>query len=229
MNERTGFRITPQLILGVGILALGVLFLLDNLRVIYVREFWDFWPVIFILIGLSRLAQPKGSSGRVAGVIFTVVGAALLLDNLRVIDFDLWDYWPLILVFIGVSLVWRSWAGSKSAQPSEGESHIAAAALLGGVKRRSNTPDFRSAELTAIMGGCEIDLRQAAMPNSPAVINIFTMWGGVDIAVPADWSVEIQGMPLMGGFEDKTFHPQNNSKRLIVKGLALMGGVEIIN
>ena len=120
MNERTAFRITPQLILGVGSVALGIIFLLDNLGFIYIRRAWDFWPTILILIGLSRLAQPKGSSGRIVGAVFTLVGAALLLDNLRLIRFDLWDYWPLILVFIGVSLVWRAWAtGNNTAKPGE--------------------------------------------------------------------------------------------------------------
>lgn len=230
MNEPSKFRFTPQLILGIGIVALGVLFLLDNLRIIYIRDAWDFWPAILILVGLSRLAQPKGSSGRMVGAIFTLVGTALLLDNLGFIYFDLWDYWPLILVFIGISLVWRAWAaGNNVAQPGSDDGNITGVAILGGVKRASNSADFRSAELTAIMGGCDIDLHNASIKNSPAVINIFTMWGGVDIKVPNDWSVEMQGVPLLGGFDDKTFHPQNSTKRVIVKGLALMGGVEISN
>lgn len=229
MNEQK-IRFTPQLILGTGIVALGVIFLLDNLRLIYIRDAWDFWPTILILIGLSRLAQPRGSSGRFVGVVFTLVGAALLLDNLGFIYFDLWDYWPLILVFIGVSLVWRAWAtGNNVAQPGGDDGNITGVAILGGLKRVNNSADFRSAELTAIMGGCDIDLRQASIKNSPAVINIFTMWGGVDIKVPNDWSVEVQGLPLLGGFDDKTFHPQSSTKRVIVKGMAVMGGVEIMN
>lgn len=230
MNERSAFRFTPQLVLGVSIVALGIIFLLDNLGIIYTRDLWDFWPAILIVFGLSKLAQPKGSSGRMAGLIFTVVGAAFLLDNLRFINFDLWDYWPLILVFIGASLVWRAWDTGKASQPgNQGEGSIYAAAILGGVKRASSSADFQRAELTAIMGGCDIDLRQASIKNSPAVINIFTIWGGVDIKVPNDWSVEVQGLPFMGGFDDKTFHPQNGTKRLIVKGHAIMGGVEILN
>jgi hypothetical protein len=230
MNERSAFRLSPQLILGAGIVALGLVFLLDNLGFIYIREAWDFWPALLIIFGLSKLAQPRGASGRIAGFIFTVVGAAWLLDNLRVLRFDLWDYWPLLLVFIGVSMVWRAWtAGTFTPGGSEGEGRISAVAILGGVKRASSASDFRSAELTAIMGGCDIDLRQASIKNSPAVINVFTIWGGIDIKVPNDWSVELQGVPLMAGFDDKTFHPQNSAKRLLVKGLAIMGGVEVLN
>ena len=33
----------------------------------------------------------------------------------------------------------------------------------------------------------------------------------------------------MGGFEDKTRPPKDTTKRLIIKGTAIMGGVEIKN
>ncbi len=230
MNERTGFRMTPQLILGVSIALLGALFLLDNLRIIYIGDFWDFWPALLIVFGLSKMVQPRGSSGRVAGLIFTTIGAALLLDNLRLINFNIWNYWPLLLVIAGASLIWRAWDTGRAAQPGNNtEGVISVAAILGGVKRVSTSPNFSRGEFTAIMGGCDVDLRQASMQNSPAVINIFALWGGVDIKVPNDWSVEIQGMPILGGFDDKTFHPQNSAKRLLVKGAAIMGGVEVLN
>ncbi len=230
MNERSAFRLTPQMILGASVIVLGVIFLLDNLGYIYAGDYWDFWPAILIIFGLSKIVQPRGSSGRIAGAVFTIIGVALLLDNLRIIYFDIWDYWPLLLVFVGASLVWRAWEVSRNMATGNGvEGNIYAAAILGGVKRSNSSPDFRRGELTAIMGGCEIDLRQASMQNSPAVINIFAFWGGVDIKVPNDWNVDVQGMPILGGFDDKTFHPQNSTKRLLIKGHAIMGGVEIVN
>jgi hypothetical protein len=33
----------------------------------------------------------------------------------------------------------------------------------------------------------------------------------------------------MGGFEEKTVAPPDNSKRLVVRGYAIMGGVEVRN
>lgn len=230
MNEQNRFRITPQIVLGVSLALLGVVFLLDNLGIIYAGDFWDFLPAILIIFGLGQLVQSRGSSGRVVGLIFVLVGTLLLLDNFRIIRVDLWDYWPLLPVLIGASMIWRAWGAGKAGRPGqEKESEIYAAAILGGVKRASSTTDFRRGEMTAIMGGCDIDLRQASIQNSPAVINIFAFWGGVDIKVPNDWNVEIQGIPLLGGFEEKTFHPQNGAKRLVVKGYAIMGGVEILN
>ena len=80
------------------------------------------------------------------------------------------------------------------------------------------------------MGGCEIDLRQASIKEGDAVIDVFALWGGIDLKVPLDWSVVMQGSPLMGGFDDKTHPPQGGSnKRLVIKGYAIMGGVQISN
>ena len=56
---------------------------------------------------------------------------------------------------------------------------------MGGVIRRSNSQTFEGADLTAVMGGCEIDLRQASMaPGGEAVIDVFAFWGGIDVKVP---------------------------------------------
>jgi hypothetical protein len=50
--------------------------------------------------------------------------------------------------------------------------------------------------------------------------------------VPADWTVVIRAIPLMGGVEDKTSPvqpPPTPEKRLVVSGIVAMGGVVIKN
>ena len=74
----------------------------------------------------------------------------------------------------------------------------------------------------------KIDLRDASTKGD-ATIEVFTTMGGVEMRVPEDWLVIIEGFPFMGGFEDKTRHPKDSAKRLIIKGTVIMGGVEIKN
>ncbi len=104
---------------------------------------------------------------------------------------------------------------------------------MGGVARRSNSQAFEGADLTVVMGGCEIDLRQASIaPGTEAIIDVFAFWGGIDIKVPADWTVVTRAMPLMGGVEDKTHTPQPPppvEKRLVISGIVVMGGVVVKN
>jgi hypothetical protein len=146
------------------------------------------------------------------------------------VPIDVWDFWPLLLVLAGGSLVWRGIAGrSSSAGAADANDTISGVAVMAGVARRSNAADFRGGELTAIMGGCEIDLRAASITSGDAVIEVFALWGGIEIRVPEDWTVIGKIVPVMAGFEDSTRPPREANKRLIIKGLVVMGGVEVKN
>lgn len=106
---------------------------------------------------------------------------------------------------------------------------FSAAAIMGGDVRRITVDDFRGGDATAIMGGCEIDLRGAGTDGEPAVIECFAVWGGIEIWVPDTWSVECRGTAILGGFTDKSQSVNGGQKKLIVRGTAIMGGVEIKN
>jgi predicted membrane protein len=238
MENRSGFRITPQVILGALIVALGVIFLLDNFDIVRGREIIRYWPVLLIAFGVSKLVDPGRSRSRLVGFIFTFVGAALLADRMYILNFHLWDWWPLIIVIIGGTMIWRSLQreGSLSTgaprpgDPADGSRTVSGMAFMGGLRRTCNSKDFRGGELTAIMGGCEIDLRECVIKEEYAVLDMFAFWGGIEVKVPGEWTVVIEGTPLLGGFDDKTRPPLGgDARRLIIKGHAIMGGVEISN
>jgi predicted membrane protein len=224
-----GVRFTPQLLIGLIIIAIGVLFTLDNLRVIDARPYLRYWPAALILIGILKIWQARGGGGAFGGLLFVVAGAWLLLETFRVVAVNLFELWPLLLVLFGASLVWRGLRRGRDGAGADGHSTISALAVLGGVHRGNNSRAFRGGDLTAIMGGCEIDLRQAAI-DGEAEIEVFAMWGGIEIKVPEDWTVASRVVPILGGFEDKT-RPQRGAAthRLLVRGVAIMGGIEVKN
>ena len=84
---------------------------------------------------------------------------------------------------------------------------------------------FRS--LTAVMGGVEIDMRHCTATGGESVIDVFAMWGGISIRVPHDWQVVSEANAVLGGVEDNAAHVQPFRHRLVIKGLVLMGGVEV--
>jgi len=120
---------------------------------------------------------------------------------------------------------------SPAAVNSREPTHASLFALMSSSKRRWGKSVFRSAEATAFMGGCELDLRDALLPSdSPAVIDVFVLMGGVNIFVPVNWTVSQDVVPLLGGVQDKTRSvPSNSAQHLLVRGTVLMGGVEISN
>ena len=221
--------LTPQLVMGLVIMAVGVLFTLDNLGLISARQYARYWPAALILAGILKIWQARGGGGAFGGLLLIVAGGWLLLSTFHVVTVSLVDLWPLLLVFFGVSLVWRGLRGRRDRADVDGLSTVSALAVLGGVHRGNNSRAFRGGDLTAVLGGCDIDLRQAAI-DGDAAIDVFAMWGGIEIKVPEDWTVSTRVVPILGGVEDKT-RPQRGAAthRLLLRGFAIMGGIEIKN
>jgi predicted membrane protein len=222
-------RSVPQLIFGLIIIVVGVLLTLDTLGIADAEYYLRYWPAGLIALGLAKAWQSRdGHGGTFGGLILVVIGSILLLESLVVLRIDVWALWPAVLVVIGASLVWRSVAARRIAA-SDTNSTLSAVAVLSGVNRGNNSRTFRGGDLTAIMGGCEVDLRHAAI-DGEAIIDVFAMWGGIEIRVPEDWTVIGRVTPLLGGFDDKTRPPQGaGAHRLIVRGMVIMGGVEVKN
>jgi predicted membrane protein len=233
-SQQTGNRASTQVVLGLLVVAFGVLFLLDNLNIIYLRHVIFFWPLAFIVSGLVALFSDGPRSGRVTGAVLITIGTLMLLKRLGYFYIGLHTLWPLAMIAVGGLILYRTLGGGRVARPSlakdgaDPQNLVDITAILGGFERRVSAPDFRGGEITAIMGGCALDLREATLAGE-AVINVFAIWGGITIKVPPDWTVILHGTPVMGGFTEKTARPPDNSKRLVVTGYAIMGGVEVRN
>ena len=234
--------VTPQFVLGILIIAVGVIFMLDNLGYYDAIDLIRYWPALLVVYGIAKLLQSPGSPGRIFGGILVAVGTLMLLDRMYIITFRLQDWWPVILIIIGINFLRGSWGRSQNVferqhraatpgAPGEGDSFLKNFAFMSGVRRSIVSKEFRGGELTAIMGGCEIDLRDAAIKDDEAILDVFTLMGGIELRVPADWKVIVNAIPIMGGIDDKTYiQPEGKSfKRLVLTGNIIMGGVEIKN
>jgi hypothetical protein len=227
-------RITSQVLLGLMAIAVGVIFTLDNLDIIDARDYLQYWPVAFVAVGALKLWHARRDGhGWLGGLCFLAVGSWMLIERITYIQISGREIFPLFLVFLGGYMVWRGFGGARRGRALDGHNRFSGLAIMGGVVRRSNSQTFEGADLTALMGGCEIDLRQASIaPGTEAVIDVFAIWGGIDIKVPEDWTVVIRVVPLMGGVEDKTRTPQPPppvEKRLVISGIVIMGGVVVKN
>src|SRR5882672_1904489 len=167
----------PQFVMGVLISVVGVLFTLDNLGFIEAGTYLRFWPVALIAVGLMKLWS-GGRGASLHGLIFFFAGVWLLLESLSIVTISLWALWPVLLIIAGGSMVWRGINGPACPrEDTDTHSTVNAVAVLGGLNRRNNSRTFRGGDLTAVMGGCQIDLTNAAL-DGEAVIDVFAMWGG---------------------------------------------------
>src|SRR6266581_4043101 len=242
LGYRDGGHISPRLVFGFAVMAVGLLLTLDNLGVLEARHYWRYWPVILIVGGLAKTVESMRECGRPVGMGLVVIGVVLLIANFGLLPVR--QLWPLFLLGLGASIVWKALARRGAEGPdvadrikdtlrssAEGGTSpsLSAFAVLGGVRRASNAQDFKRGDAFAFMGGCELDLREASMKDGEAVFDIFALMGGVEMRVPDDWVVDNRGFALLGGFVDKTRPVRDAKKRLILTGLAVMGGVEVKN
>ncbi len=236
-NEpRAGWHVSPQIIIGLAIVFFGLVLTAENLGIARnLTRIIHFWPMVFTAAGLAMLLDRDSSGGRkmwggvlvVAGVWQTAVSAFGFRMYLE-------DWWPVLLIGLGVLLVYRAIQRPLSpgdeiatAGSASGDSTVNAFAFMSGVKRNIISPNFRRAQVTAIMGGVEFDLRQCAATGGESVMDVFAIWGGIGIRVPPDWEVVSEVTPLMGGVDDRSGHLQPSRHRLVIKGGVLMGGVEV--
>lgn len=230
MNSSNAVRITPRLIVGLGVLAIGLLWTLDNMNILESEAITRWWPVIVIAVGAARLLDPQ--VGKAPSVVLITIGTLLLLNKAGVLHFRVRDLIPLAIATLGAKLVWDSVRRRDPAAHVVGESAsvIHTFALMAGVRRQVISDAFRGGDASAIMGGVELDLRNAKVAEGQeVVIDAFAWWGGVEIKVPAGWRITGDVLPLMGSFEDKTSSQGATGPVLIVRGVAVMGAIEVKN
>ena len=225
-NCRTG---RSNIVFGLILTAVGVLFLLHNLGLYYIYDIWRYWPLLLIAGGLSKLLWGRAGE-RMFGAIGVFVGLVFFVDNVFGWHVHLGQLWPVILVIVGISVLTRAIRGPRAPWAVEDMSALVREqAIIGGISRRNTSQSFQGGELTAFMGGCEVDLREARMSGPQAVIDCFVMWGGIEIKIPADWVVDPQMSVLAAGFEDSSKVPVQPAGRLVIRGTAFMGGIQISN
>jgi hypothetical protein len=132
-----------------------------------------------------------------------------------------------------------NWGGANwtdSSQP-----HLDDVYIFWGGRRRILSKNFVGGDIVAIFGGFEIDLTQADFPGDQVEIETVAIFGGGELRVPPNWEVIVENVGIFGGTSDRTWHPNAvpaaaapaapavPTKRLIVKGVAIFGGLTIKN
>jgi predicted membrane protein len=238
-------RGTRGLIFGVVVVIAGVTLLLDQMNLIDASRVFRFWPLILVAFGVSTLLTCQGAGRRFWGGFLILAGVALQLQELGYQRVRIETLWPIFIIAVGVLLViqatskggepllnkWKSKPFETGQKFDASDSHVSCTSIFGGGETQVSSRNFESGEITAIFGGAEIDFTQADIKGEQAVIEATLIFGGGEIRVPRTWNVVIDGVGIFGGYGDKTAHPPQDTavKKLIIRGIAVFGGLEIKN
>ncbi|MCY1532439.1 Cell wall-active antibiotics response 4TMS YvqF [compost metagenome] len=104
--------------------------------------------------------------------------------------------------------------------------------VFGGSHQAVYSKNFKGGEITAVFGGCDVNLTQADFEGE-IKIEVTAIFGGAKIIIPPGWEVKSEVTAIFGGLDDKrAIQPLADDaprKVLIIEGLALFGGVDIRN
>jgi len=216
-NSRSGRR-SERIVLGLLIVGAGVIFWLDQMGRINARDFLVWWPLGAIAMGIGHLFDRRW----IGATMWFLIGGYFLLPVFGIGHVQFWriiGIWPLLISVAGVTLV------MQALQRTPADSfHVIA--VMAGNNPSIGSQRFSRGEAVAVMGGCEIDLSSAKIAGE-AVIDVLAFWGGIEIRVPRGWQIVSHVAPILGGFEDKTESAPPDAPRLIVRGSAIMGGIEV--
>jgi hypothetical protein len=220
---------TGSLVTGLVLVGIGVVFLLDRFGLLNAEHIWNFWPLFFVVPGIIKLTSPGSVGDRAWGAFLALFGSILILHEFGKFPYG-WNYlWPLFLVMAGGLLMWQGYQNKR--EGLSGEDDVKVLSIFGGSEQHITSQRFRGGQLIAVFGGYQLDLTQAEIEANQAVLDATSIFGGGEIVIPRHWNVSIKGIGVFGGYGDETGkYPKDTSKpakTLVVKGVAMFGGVSV--
>lgn len=225
-----------RILTGALIIFLGVLLLLSTTGVAETETLWDWVPLVFVLLGLWALIR-SDFQNLTGPVMVIAVAGAFFLRNLGVLtNATIGTWWPLFLVLFGVLLIVNRSRRRRRLRLAglDTDGELTAIGVFGGGDRRLSTDNFTGAELIAVFGGVDLDLRDVTIQNPPAAVESICLFGGTEIRVPADWNVRLDVLALFGDASDtRPRQPAEGSNTeepdLVITGITMFGSLEVLD
>jgi len=232
------YYLRTRILIGLILIIIGFLFILNNYGIEIIPEDFLTWEYFFIFVGVLLITLSKN---KIAGSIFIAIGLFNLIPEL----------WPLIFVIIGLLIIFRrnkyeshywnihkhksSFMNSESSEDNtnKGKEFLEEISIFGGSTKVLHTDNFRGGSIISIFGGSEINLSDCKLAEGENILEITAIFGGTSLIIPSNWKVEIDVLPVFGGFGDKRIKTPDTKydegKTLLIRGFVLFGGGEIKN
>ena len=216
MNKRNLFW-------GIVLIVVGILFLGRNMNWWNFSIFFEGWWTLFLIVPSIISLVRKESMG--TSFLILVLGVLMLLASQNVIDWStIWKvFLPIIIMVVGLLIIFGNRKAKEKRVRANAKEYVA---IFSGVDEVINKieNDFK---MTAVFGGIELDMRDVTL-DSDLVIDCFTLFGGIDIRLPKDVKVEVNGLPIFGGVENKYRNNHEAKVTVYINHTTICGGVDLI-
>ena len=187
---------------GLLIVLLGLGFLLQAADVWqFTNIFSQGWPLILIFIGLLQL-KDRHTTNYTFGFFLIFLGILFFANQWT--DINLYKFvWPLIIIFVGLSLLFARSGQAKRDKAVSTEHTIESFNIFGSSDVEPHTNTFEGGTATTIFGESIIDLRKVSIQDRTVLLDVTVIFGSIQIIVPDNVRVKINGSPILGSIENK--------------------------
>lgn len=239
---------TNRMWMGLIVLVIGVIFLLRNFGM-SIPDWLISWNTILLFIGLFIGFKRDFTGG--GWLVMVLIGGYFTIADMA--DLDVGKYFFAgIFIILGLYLILKPKVGLKRKKKEEFAAYeqlpsaedfvadqsrsqdfdfIDSVNVFGGANQKVYSKNFKGGDIVAVFGGCEVNLSQADFQDA-IVIEVVAIFGGVKIIIPPTWEVKSEVVAIFGGMDDKRAvapFGDGPKKLVIIKGIALFGGVNIRN
>ena len=215
---------------------------------------WLFtWKFLLIVIGL--VIGIKHGFRKASWLVLVLIGSTFLFMDFYPGMLNRAIIWPVVLMVLGLFVMlkphrrgpfgnrhgckkkWRMNLDSPDGphfrdSPPHLDSTLELNAFMSGIQKSVVSKDFREGEITAVLGGIQLDMSHSDITDK-ARLEINAFLGGIKLIVPAHWEVKSEINCVAGGVEDKrkiiSVTENSDRKLLVLEGNVFMGGIEIRN
>ena len=101
-------RFRGSVVAGTILLAVGMLFLLNNLDFIYIGPVGHYWPLIIVAIGVTKFLAADHPADRRQGGWWVFIGLWLLVSTTYMYGLNFHNSWPILLIILGLNSLWKA-------------------------------------------------------------------------------------------------------------------------
>jgi len=241
-----------SIFIGLSGIALGVFYLAKSFGYLNGIELTDYWPLLLIIFGTSRIIKPRSSSSYFWGPVFVVVGALFMVRNLHYLPLDPVRFWPVLLIVFGLWTLarplfgvntcstarvrcghgfthrkwhYRTWAADSVLSDNELDISL----VMSSGKYICTGKDFKGGSIHLRAASAEIDLTNVETALDEIPLDVDLRLGGIELRIPQNWVVNYLGKTSLGSVQDHTRQGGGPAKKLLIGGEVALAGIEIRN
>lgn len=217
-----------NILVGSFFLVIGIGFLGKALGIWYFNLFFDGWWTLLIIVPCV-LGMVRGGINR-RSLIGVAIGILLLLWQSGIFLGPIGRlFLPVVIIIIGLLIIFKDFIFKKF-RKSNFILNIGAKpyiAILGAQNINYDGKKFAGCDIVAVLGGVEIDLRNAIIEKN-VEISAITILGGGEIFLPKNVQVKVTSLPILGGIDNKVKNQiSNNAPTVHVNVTCILGGLGI--